>query len=414
MKWRFDSQILTDTDSRFRSQIDQWILIALEERPVSWQGLLQLLPGVFPLDVWAGLERIGYDFESLKLEAPDNNRRDSYQAEFVDLLEHPLDYEWRFADSGIDSMLEAAKGVLLDSPAEASCLGCPTIFTEGAKRFPNCHWHLVDRRAERIKNHSENASSISWDLRKPLEPKNRFGIAFVDPPWYNPITLCFLQNAVRQLKTDGTVLLSMPAIGTRPSAEDDRVQVLKWCAQVGLVLESVEDRALLYSTPYFEQKSLIAAGFTADVPTWRRGDLLRFRLSEISQKFPEAFTDQQAPHLAKEFRFGDIKIITLESQGLSSSPKEGGFKLSEVWNEETLPSVSTRFARRNTANIVTSGNRFFHCDNISAASAHLTELLDVWEDGCWQSSGTNNLQLKTIINNEVAELKVFKEVPCVG
>ena len=79
------------------------------------------------------------------------------------------------------------------------------------------------------------------------------------------------------------MLVSLPPVGTRPSALAEREKVLRFAGRLGLDLVEVRTLAIAYDTPFFETNALSAAGVFAP-SRWRRGDLVVLRKSRRSAR----------------------------------------------------------------------------------------------------------------------------------
>jgi hypothetical protein len=110
-----------------------------------------------------------------------------------------------------------------------------------------------------------------------------------------------------------------------------------------------------YKSPLFEVNALASAGLPAVPFDWRRGDLLIFRKQDSLHVARPTVPELDSPWT--EYRIGCLRWWVRGGGDTSASTR-----LRTVWKNSILPSVSSRFPGRHSANVVTSGNRFFRCD----------------------------------------------------
>ena len=410
MKWRFSSSELVESDIAFQRNVDGWLLSALEKLPVSWQCLLRNMPGVFPLDVWASFERLGVPSSHLILSpATPEPANTADLLPYSHIPEHPSDFEWRFNQEAIDAIFKTVEDFVPNSGnISLACLGCPTIFVAGIQQRQDWVWTLHDRRGNEYQKYSDRGEVISCDLAKALRESHTQDVAIVDPPWYNSITKCFLLNALRLLKPGGIVLLSAPGAGTRPSAIDDTNEILEWCLHHGMMILSFNPGALPYRTPYFEYNALRSAGFSAIVPSWRRGNLIVLKASnELSIDFEESTVALPVPtYQTNTYLVGKSKIVVISNDSANRG-HENDNPITQVWREEIIPSVSTRFPVRNRANIITSGNRFLRCANTDTVNGYLQIMSRSKNASSGKDLGTISGSLRVIMDREETEIDTF-------
>lgn len=367
MKWRFDSQVLCESDPIFVRRLDECVRSFWTGDHENWESFLRKLPGYYPLDVWQSLSRLNLESGVLGI-AGASVARQIFPEPFPNSLEHPLDYEWRFTQESIRDILDFLTQEIADfKQPSVACLGCPSVVVAGDEIRPSWSWSLLDRRADLLKSQINSAHLMACDLTKPISTHPLVDIAVVDPPWYNHLTKHFMVKAQSIVKPGGLVLLSFPLEGTRSSASKELAELLNWCKEGGLELNPSNKIQLHYKTPFFESTSLKAAGFSARIPAWRSAEVLIFR-NRVSDDCRLTYNDD-TPRLFttewNEFIIQGIKFSVKNSKRKKDGKQgcSGGAFLSPVWREAILPSVSTNFVGRARANLVTSGNRFFECSD---------------------------------------------------
>ena len=407
MKLRFSSELLCKRNPHHVRRLDAWVKARWPDVPETWEQFLRRLPGFYPLDVVHSLERLGLPSEFL---SPTSYRisSSSPREAFPDVLEHPLDYEWRFAGQSVGSVLDKIRDFAKEnSRPSIVCLGCPSIAVGGEDAFPSWRWTLLDRRAELLRTRISNVRLEACDLTLDHPDLPMSDAAVVDPPWYMPITKHFLLRAQALTKQGGIVLLSSPPEGTRPKAKDDLIELLEWCNAGGLEPVQVNYGHLFYRTPFFEWNSLKAAGFSARVPAWRRADLLVFVNkcgSACRLRYDEAVPKKFSGSWRQYARDGLKFCVSVSGNDEAQSTRHDSRSILPVWTEAVLPTVSTSFPGRDGANLVTSGNRFLRC----ADPASISTILEGWVRGEPLSASQSldasmSTTLASIISDELAD-----------
>lgn len=374
MKWRFNSSELCKSSHDHHHRLDDWVRKSWSGSEETWESVLRKMPGFYPLDVWQSLERCGLEPNLLVLHSRGIERQ-LYPEPFPGSIEHPLDYEWRFTQESISSVLDVLRASAGDQEQlSVVCLGCPSIVVAGEAVLPSWKWTLLDRRAHLLQSITSRLESCDLTKETPKIPLQ--DVAVVDPPWYMPITKHFLSRAQMLVKPGGIVLLSFPPEGTRADAKIELDELVNWCKQKRLNLMQHSAARLFYKTPFFEWNSLRAAGFLARIPSWRGADLLMFKRQD-EEGMDLRYNDQMPQMFDRrwnDFVIDGIKLCVDTNSTATHERKISNAVLQAVWREDVLPSVSTKFPGRCNANIVTSGNRFFHCGAPAVASDVLHDL----------------------------------------
>lgn len=352
-----------ETDLAFQASIDEWVLDAADVKEASFGVLLSRLPGVFPSEALASVRRLGKksvlprkyckEIETnarMRVNTPDVAHRITADHRLVD---HPLDFEWPFSLGSHEAIRDVLRNTCAAQKSTVLCLGCPSFVAYTQRTRSPYGIVLWDKNASRIGQMGEINMLSDLDLINDVVPSVVAHAAVLDPPWYNSFCRLFIWAAAASVQVGGAMLLSFPSVGTRPSAAADLREILSWCRQIGVELQSHHPGRLPYRTPLFEWNALRAQGLYNVPLDWRRGDLLvlRKRLHVLTPRpaIPPAVGSWS------EHRIGVVRIkIRFGDREYAPAP------LRCVGRTSVLPSVSTRYPGRERANVVTSGNRFFH------------------------------------------------------
>ena len=347
--------------SAFDAMVEGFVRIAARDRaPECFDELVTLLPGVYPTDVLAALERLGRrdEVDAITLA---RLRRRCLQCEPPAIgsnplpVPHPLDFDWRFSPDAVDRLVHECRS--RQDGARPLLLGAPSVFwalrsVEGVPAL------LLDANPSVINavgGSGGPGDARVCDLLSDELPPDRSAVLVVDPPWYREHERVFLWAAARLCQPGGCVLVSVPGEGTRPGVAADREDALAWAAQLGFDVETVEPGALGYLSPPFERNALAAVGLGGLPNVWRHGDLLVLRLGRHRQV--------PRPSFEVESRWPEVVIGSVRLRIRST---EGGYsggvidpRLRGLLPGDVLDSVSRRDPRRERVVIWTTGNRVF-------------------------------------------------------
>lgn len=131
---------------------------------------------------------------------------------------------------------------------------------------------LVDLRAP-ASGLPNNVIHLAYDINSlnGRELAGAFDACFLDPPWYVENYLKWIDVARSYCHDGGTIAFALLGRLTRPSAVDDREQILQHCSASGLSVEVYKER-VLYKPPAFERHMLRRAGIPSVF--WKRADLV--------------------------------------------------------------------------------------------------------------------------------------------
>src|SRR6266568_399224 len=370
---------LRDPNSRiekgFHDKVDLWVSELFRRNIVDFSELLLALPGVYPSEVLASIRRL-----EILGEIPIRHYREARRSVAFPrirttplvalpkktLLEHPLDFEWRFTRIGVARICDEIKSLHLRKGAHILCLGCPSVYLIGKALIPQFTFELWDKNAEEIGQLAEAGELRSFDLAHAGRPSAEADVAVVDPPWYNEFYRVFMWAAMHSLPIGGRIFVSFPPAGTRPSAVRDLEEFGEWCIRAGIRLEQRMESYLPYRSPLFEVNALKTEGIGNFPLNWRRGDLLIFvkeRLTKTRRPTIAAIDDNW-----KEVRVGSARVR------IRFGKNSEGIDLVPVGKTEILPSVSSKHKLRPLANVVTSGNRFLETGAPERLFQHLAEI----------------------------------------
>ena len=351
-------------------------------------GLFARLPGYWPLDVLAALDRRAAGAAGARATAAGVLARrlrtgtgdDPDHGDQVRLMlpvPHPLDADWRFAAQARERLLERAAAA---APGGCVLLGTPTLFAHVCGQLDLRGIVLVDRSAETVKAARRLADGhellrvVQADLSYPgghgglaAGTAGTAGVVVADPPWYKPEQAGFLRAAARALAPGGTLLMAASPTGSRPTGQADRDELLRDAAACGLRLEEIAPSELPYSSPPFERAALAAAGAPGTPTGWRSADLLVLRRDRSGE--PPAAPALPARPPWREAAAGRVRVKALERPCAAAMPSIGPGVAGAV-----STTVSRRSADRNAANVWTTGNGAWMAAGDGAVSLALTSV----------------------------------------
>jgi len=278
---------------------------------------------------------------------------------------HPLDSEWYFSGSTSCALASLVSGV------RTCLLGTPTVaahLPSGAFTLVDSSLHLAQRFPAMMRN------DIMISRVEDAEFDARYHSVLLDPPWYFPELVQWLQIALQNVTVGGRVILPLLGEATRPSAIEDRAQVLSLLSEFGEI--EVRRDAVEYDIPLFEERALFAAGIQLSGP-WRRADLAIAEVFKVPQRDRlgrPANERKMAATSWSTFLIGN-QVVKLRD-GVAERPGCGFVDQVDGVPQFTLDSVSRRDPRLASVDIWTSRNRVGRVGNFNRIRGALTTLAD--------------------------------------
>ena len=270
-------------------------------------------------------------------------------------LPHPIDFEWRFSDETCREMLIAA--------SEMTRKG-EMILLYGTPGLAYSAISLPVRNRRVVFVGEDNAVTqrligLNKAAGRPISivvggnvGRECASAVLVDPPWYPDYLNPMFKSAVVACRLNGVILGSLPPLGIRPGVAEERDVFDMFTERHGLEQVDLEELAISYETPFFEENALAAVGVYSPA-VWRRGDLAIYRRRKVQGD--EGSVPQPNRERWKEVEIEGMRIrIRLDTVVLATV--EG---LQSLVRGDILPSVSRRDPRRSKANVWTSGNRIY-------------------------------------------------------
>lgn len=338
------------------------MLDALAHGHRTFSQLLIALPGVYPSVVRAALSRLARTHTlpaslAHSWELPISSAHDPGTHSVVLPPPHPLDYDWRFSDAGVDVLLDACCS-LAGRGDRIALLGTPSVLQAAGERQLPYRFALLEANPTSLAAFlpaTPHVRVVPCDLTRDPLPALLAKVVVTDPPWYEEHIRSFLWAARRLCAPGGAILISLPPPGTRPAMAAEWERTLRWTMQLGLTLVRLAPGAITYQTPLFEHNALRAEGFSVVPPHWRRGDLAIFQCVQ-----PCAAPRPPLPAskgLWDSITLGGTQIRLRQQHSMTFTDPS----LRTLVDGDVLPSVSRRDPRRKRAAVWTTGNRIFAC-----------------------------------------------------
>jgi hypothetical protein len=179
-----------------------------------------------------------------------------------------------------------------------------------------------------------------------------------DPPWYQECVRSFLWAGSKLCSPGSFMLLSTPPLGTRPNVANEWEDALAWANDLGFKLVEMQDCGLPYVSPPFERNALKAEGVFSFPREWRRGNLAIFVREfnyETARPLSCTLNGDWAEEVVEGVRF------RLRRRHRASDFIDPA--LETIIPGDILSSVSRYDERREKADVWTSGNRIFRCQD---------------------------------------------------
>jgi hypothetical protein len=355
--------IASETQS-FTNLVDNWVLDAIAGGTTAFDQMVISLPGIYPSLVLNSLRRLALTgLISIEILTKAERYVGQRQRQLVDShhkmklpIPHPLDYDWRFSDSAVEHLLDEC--LLLSHPDDTvALLGAPSVLRLAIERKYSRQLILLDSNPL-IADCLDTAASacvIQCDIEKDRLPDAASSVVIVDPPWYEESMQAFLWAASHLSAIGGHVLVSVPAVGTRPGIDQEWAKLLNWTRKTGLTLIRVESAVLPYISPPFERNALRTEGLYTAPTQWRRSNLAVFSHTHHTATERPIVPPCEGKWLEEVLLGVRVRIRHSDEQGFEDP------SLLSVVPGDILPSVSRRDGRRGLADIWTSGNRISAC-----------------------------------------------------
>lgn len=337
------------------------VVDALASNPQTFAELLGQLPNIYPTDLRPVLDNLRA--QGYQVPPPtDVNGSQPTQSQLP--TAHPLDYEWRFTVAAGAYLSQLVNQ--LSPNGTIVLLGAPSLFLSHSGTQ---HVHLIDANAA-LHSYLPTGDDRSFhcaDLLAETPSSLQAQLVLADPPWYPEHLAAFLIVASELLADGGTLLLSLPGAGTRPTIHEELASLHKLATDAGLRHDHTLTRVLQYDTPTFEKNALRAAGITLHIP-WRHGDLAQFTKAGPCR----AARSTAPPEQWVEYALGTVRLrVRAHTLDEFYDPR-----LISLVPGDVLPTVSRRDQRRAHARVWTSGNRIYDTHGMGALHVILNALRD--------------------------------------
>jgi hypothetical protein len=358
------TMIASETKS-FTNLVDNWVLDAIASGTTAFDQLVTSLPGVYPSLVLQSLQHLAsLGLVSWEILTEAKSYVGQRQQQLVSShhriklpIPHPLDYDWRFSDSAVEHLLDECL-LLSNLEDTVALLGVPSVLRLAIERKYPRQMILLDSNPLIEDCLDEGPSSVcvkTCDIGKDQLPDIASSIVIVDPPWYEESMQAFLWAASHLCAIGGHILVSTPAIGTRPGIDQEWAKFLNWAQKIGLTLIRVESAVLPYISPPFERNALRTEGLYSAPSQWRHGDLAIFSHTHHTATERPIVPPCEGKWVEEVLLGVRVRIRHSDEQDFEDP------SLLTVVPGDVLPSVSRRDGRRGLADIWTSGNRIFAC-----------------------------------------------------
>ena len=287
-------------------------------------------------------------------------------------LPHPLEYDWRFSKATNSWILNVIKEIGGQQVEKILFVGTPTTALHAADSGFDARLLLAARSEDPVVCAVlEHAPTIvpyrEWNVNDTL----KVDVAVVDPPWYDSIALPMMAFAVRSVRPGGLIMWFGPDELTAPSSAEVFRDLSRHGSTLGLEKVELLDQRAHYETPFFEKRSMVAAGIFDVHPQWRTGKAWIARRSHYGvdtveyTKAPSRWAEINvlgsrirfdiSAFDSERLRLPRFEILTLASR---ADPKRFGSTIwtsgnavarmtgaADLWSQRESPLVSKALAR---------------------------------------------------------------------
>lgn len=350
-------------DDSFEKMVDGWVYQSFLNGVTSFNSLIRELPGVYPTVAFDSFRRlvesgrISTNQRAISKPGGTNGSSSPYIAR-PPVIQHPLDFDWRFTPAAAEFLLKECES-RVPLGKTVALLGIPSLCNLTITRSDSRRYVFIDKNPLPYKSLDStivNREYLEKDLLFDMIPGLGADLVIADPPWYPDQMKGFLWSAAQTCAYGGTILASVPPVGTRPGIREEIAELSEWVQTIGLSSPTIQAGMLPYQTPMFEHNALNQAGLTSLPLDWRRGDLAIFtKVQSASFKRPERIEDEPSDWLEEEINGVRIKIKSYGEEDFQNPT------LLRIVPGDILQSVSRRDPIRELVQVWTSGNRVFAC-----------------------------------------------------
>lgn len=210
---------------------------------------------------------------------------------------------------------------------------------------------LLDKISTHVKGQTE---LVHQDVSQSLDDslKDAFDVVLADPPWSSSALKTFLIRSSMMLGCGGTLVISLPPILTRPSAQAERISLLKLADMLGLALQIALPAYTEYSVPTFEYEAYRRQGIELS-QSWRKGDVFVFAKRSIAGEGVDVPVEQNPTW--DQYDCGDVRLFLKRNGSLD----EGRVSITPVSGQDGLAyeSTSSRTLPWKQASLVSTRNQ---------------------------------------------------------
>lgn len=352
----------TFENGTFEKMVDGWVYQSFLNGVTNFNSLIRELPGVYPTVAFDSFRRL---VESGRIStnqrkisrASETNGSSSRSVFRPPVIQHPLDFDWRFTPAAAEFLHKECE-MRVASGKTVALLGVPSLCILATSRGDARRYVFIDKNPlpyTSLDSTALNLEFLQKDLLYDAIPNLGAELVIADPPWYPDQMKGFLWSAAQTCADGGTILASVPPVGTRPGIREEITELSEWVQTIGLGKPTIQAGMLPYQTSLFEHNALNHAGITGLPIDWRRGDLAIFTKLHLTTCVRPEPTSAEPEWLEEEFDGVRIKIRPYDEEEFLDPT------LLRVVTGDILQSVSRRDPIRELVDVWTSGNRIFAC-----------------------------------------------------
>ncbi len=175
----------------------------------------------------------------------------------------------------------------------------------------------------------EKALHLTYDINllDGSEFSNAFDVCLLDPPWYVPECMKWINVATSYCKDGGIVAFPLMGRMTKPSASLDREKVIRFCKSMGLEIQ-IHQKCVLYDPPSFERSILLRNGIPP--VQWKRADLVIAKRSSKRKSIDEPAIRLTPTKPIEQYRIGMFTVEIIMDRFINCGQKlvqipQGGY-----------------------------------------------------------------------------------------
>lgn len=298
--------------------------------------------------------------------------------------------------------IRAMKGLCLGTPTIAAYLhsmNVDTTLLDIDSDIINCYKQVMSKI-----NNDQSVFADEYDVYQEInsEYKHTFDYVVIDPPWYQPYFIKFINRAITSLKNNGIIFCSIPKVLTRENVQKQREELINSLSRAGHELLFIQKGTIKYIVPKFEEEALSSIDKDFEIKPWRSSDLIAIKVNNGIQLELESTYSEIAESCVKLFSRKKSQTLFRAFLDTSNTNTSSINAIKEI--SKYSETVSKRDVVENF-NLWTSNKKAFCIKDLAVGEKILTS----WSSGETKAKTVEQLALLESVTSQQEAQELFDE-----